>query len=69
MSPLRDEPWVVAEDDLPAPARADLLARGFRIELVPSHDRAVGHAQMIRIDRGTLHAGSDPRADGAALAS
>jgi gamma-glutamyltranspeptidase/glutathione hydrolase len=69
MSPLRDGPWVIAEDDLPDAARHDLLAEGFRIDRIPAHDRAVGHAQMIRIDGRTLCAGSDPRADGAALAS
>ena len=68
MSPLGDDPWVVAEADLPAAALDDLAAEGYRVERTGARDRAVGHAQLIRIEGGTLSAGSDPRADGAALA-
>jgi gamma-glutamyltranspeptidase len=31
-------------------------------------DRTVGHAQLVAVDEHGLHAGSDPRADGAAAA-
>ena len=69
MSPLGDDPWVVAEADLPRAALDGLAAEGYRIDRIGATDRAVGHAQMIRIEAETLSAGSDPRADGAALAT
>ena len=69
MSPLADDPWVVAEADLPTPALEDLAARGYRIDRIGANDRAVGHAHLIRIEAGALSAGTDPRADGAALAT
>jgi gamma-glutamyltranspeptidase len=42
---------------------------GFQVETVGPVDRAVGHAQMLRVDEGVLVAGTDPRADGGARAS
>jgi gamma-glutamyltranspeptidase len=39
------------------------------VETLGQVDRAVGHAQLLRIDGATLVAGSDPRADGGAMAS
>jgi gamma-glutamyltranspeptidase len=69
MSPLVDDPWVVAEADVPATAVDDLTAKGYRVDRIGANDRALGHAQLIRIGSGTLSAGSDPRADGAALAT
>jgi hypothetical protein len=39
------------------------------VETLDQVDRAVGHAQLLRIDGGALAVGSDPRADGGALAS
>jgi gamma-glutamyltranspeptidase len=69
MSPLADDPWVVAEADLPAAALDDLAAKGYRVDRTGANDRAVGHAHLIRIEAGALSAGTDPRADGAALAT
>ena len=69
MSPLADEPWVVAEAGLPAVALDDLAAEGYRVDRIGANDRAVGHAHLVRIGAGTLSAGTDPRADGAALAT
>jgi gamma-glutamyltranspeptidase/glutathione hydrolase len=47
---------------------ADLERRGHRVEVRPHWDEAMGHAQMIRIDRarGVLAGGADPRGDGIA---
>jgi gamma-glutamyltranspeptidase len=69
MSPLEGEPWVRAEGAVPATVLDDLRGKRFRVDTVSSLDRAVGHAQMIRIQDGAFAAGSDPRADGGALAS
>lgn len=69
MSPLEGDPWVRAEETVPERIRDDLRHSGFRVQACGPLDRAVGHAQMIRIDHGSFFAGSDPRADGGALAS
>ena len=69
MSPLRGEPWIEAEGSVPEEVRASFRSRGFRVETLGQVDRAVGHAQLLRIDGATLVAGSDPRADGGAMAS
>jgi gamma-glutamyltranspeptidase len=69
MSPLREEPWIQAEGSVPGGVLASFEHAGFRVETLDDVDRAVGHAQLLRLDRGTLLAGSDPRADGGALAS
>ena len=69
MSPLRGEPWIEAEGAVPEAVRASFESGGFRVETLGQRDRAVGHAQMVRIDGATLIAGSDPRADGGAMAS
>jgi gamma-glutamyltranspeptidase len=69
MSPLRGQPWIEAEGAVPDAVRASFERGGFRVETLAEMDRAVGHAQLLRIDGVTLNAGSDPRADGGAMAS
>ncbi len=69
MSPLRGEPWIEVEGAVPAPVRTALAADGFQVRPLDELDRAVGHAMLLRADRGTLLVGSDPRADGGARAS
>jgi gamma-glutamyltranspeptidase len=51
-------------------ATVELLERaGFRVTRLDADDSSVGHAHLIRLDPdGLLEAGTDPRADGAALA-
>ncbi|MEO8422438.1 MAG: gamma-glutamyltransferase family protein [Actinomycetota bacterium] len=60
---------VRAEGTVPAAATARFEEAGFRIDPLEDVDEAVGHAHMIlaRPD-GSLDVGSDPRADGGALA-
>jgi gamma-glutamyltranspeptidase/glutathione hydrolase len=43
-----------------------LRARGHRTARAPALDSAMGHAHAIRLGPGGYHAGSDPRAEGAA---
>jgi oxamate amidohydrolase len=69
MSPLQGEPWIEAEGSVPEAVRASFGSAGFQVETLGQVDRAVGHAQLLRIDGATLVAGSDPRADGGAVAS
>jgi gamma-glutamyltranspeptidase len=69
MSPLGADPWIEAEGSVPEGVRTSFDREGFRVETVGPMDRAVGHAQLLRIDGGVLAAGSDPRADGGAAAS
>jgi gamma-glutamyltranspeptidase/glutathione hydrolase len=47
---------------------ADLRARGHAVEVVDAWSDLMGHAQVAALDADGLSAGSDPRADGAALA-
>jgi gamma-glutamyltranspeptidase/glutathione hydrolase len=54
------------EADLPARVVDGLTARGHRLSSVPARDSSMGHAHAIRIEAGGYHAGSDPRAEGAA---
>jgi gamma-glutamyltranspeptidase/glutathione hydrolase len=61
---------IVAEDTVPPAVLDGLGAAGFRMEVVPGPSGELGHAHAIRIlDDGTFEVGSDPRADGGALAS
>ncbi len=61
--------WVLAEEDVPAAVRDDLEAAGLRTVTVPSHSGDLGHAHAIRVlGDGGFEVGSDPRADGGALA-
>jgi gamma-glutamyltranspeptidase len=69
MSPLQGEPWIEAEGSVPEAVRASFASAGFEVETLAQVDRAVGHAQLLRIDGEMLVAGSDPRADGGAMAS
>ena len=69
MEPLLAEPWIEAEASVPAEVRGSWERDGFRVETVDPVDRAVGHAHLLRMDDGVLVAGSDPRADGGAIAS
>lgn len=69
MSPLRGDPWIQAEGSVPGSVRASFGREGFRVETLDQVDRAAGHAQLLRIDGGVLASGSDPRADGGAMAS
>jgi gamma-glutamyltranspeptidase/glutathione hydrolase len=61
-------PAAVAEADVPAPAVEAIDAAGLAVDRVGSRDPWVGHAHLIRLRDGALEAGSDPRADGGALA-
>ena len=65
----RGDGFVRVEGTVPEAASSRLAEAGFRIHLLDDVDEAVGHAHMIlpRPD-GTLEVGSDPRADGGALA-
>jgi gamma-glutamyltranspeptidase/glutathione hydrolase len=69
MSPLRGSPWIEAEGAVPEAVRTGLASAGFQVRTLDDVDRAVGHAMLLRIDAGTLRAGSDPRADGGTRAS
>jgi len=62
---------VQAEADIPSETRAALVAAGTPVTDLPPHSpSSVGHAQAIWVaGDGTFDAGSDPRADGAALPS
>jgi len=60
---------VQAEGSVPTTTTARFEEAGFRLDPLDDADEAVGHAHVIlpRSD-GTLEVGSDPRADGGALA-
>ncbi|HET7340683.1 MAG TPA: gamma-glutamyltransferase, partial [Methylomirabilota bacterium] len=55
------------EDRLGSAVADDLRRRGHDVQVVEGWSDLMGHAQLIRLDAGGLTAGSDPRADGAAL--
>jgi gamma-glutamyltranspeptidase/glutathione hydrolase len=58
-----------AEAGVPESAVELLERAGFRVTRLDADDSSVGHAHLIRLDPdGSLEAGTDPRADGAALA-
>lgn len=62
------EDTVSVEAGVPAPARAALAATGMPVVDLPAGSDPVGHAQVVaRYPDGTLLAGSDQRADGAAV--
>ena len=54
------------ESRVPDAVVEGLRARGHRSAGAPAFDAAMGHAHAIRIEAGGYHAGSDPRAEGAA---
>jgi gamma-glutamyltranspeptidase/glutathione hydrolase len=60
---------VQAEASVPVAARAALDAVGFRVNMLNDLDESVGAAHLIVVrPDGTFDVGSDPRADGGALA-
>jgi gamma-glutamyltranspeptidase/glutathione hydrolase len=61
------DPPALAEPGVSGEVLAAIAAAGLRVERVPD-DGAAGHAHAIRIGVAGLEAGSDPRADGSALA-
>lgn len=66
---IQDEDALLIEADVPDPCLDALRETGMPLELLKPVDETVGHAQYIRIHTdGTLEAGTDPRADGAAFA-
>ena len=69
MSPEGLEPLVIAEANVPDPTVRSLTSSGYRVVRVGTLDEAVGHAHMIRASGDGFDAGSDPRADGGAMAS
>ncbi|MFA5884427.1 MAG: gamma-glutamyltransferase [Acidimicrobiia bacterium] len=58
--------WLHLEDRFPDATVDGLRARGHRTAAAPAFDSAMGHAHAIRLGPGGYHAGSDPRAEGAA---
>jgi gamma-glutamyltranspeptidase/glutathione hydrolase len=60
--------WVVAaEGRFDHGWLRDLQARGHALQLTFDHDTAMGHAHAIELVSGGFRAGTDPRAEGAAL--
>ena len=68
MDPPTATPGIVAEADVLDDAVAAIAAAGFDIVRVGAHDEDAGHAHLIRVGPAGFDAGSDPRADGSALA-
>jgi len=65
-----DGPLALAEGLVPADAVARLVGSGFRVDRVRDVDETVGHSHMILVaPDGAFDVGTDPRADGGALAS
>jgi gamma-glutamyltranspeptidase/glutathione hydrolase len=59
-----------AEDGVPPDVTERIEAAGYALTRLGAEDSSVGHAHLIRIDAdGSFEVGTDPRADGAALAS
>jgi gamma-glutamyltranspeptidase len=67
LEPEGAEPMVIAEEQVPRQVLGRLAAAGFDVRA--SEDGRAGHAQAISITGSAMTAGSDPRADGGALAS
>ncbi len=65
----RGQPEILIEDRFDRAVIEDLQQRDGLIEVVDSWSSLMGHAQAIRIDRGSglLWGAADPRGDGAAL--
>jgi gamma-glutamyltranspeptidase len=59
---------VLAEADLPDDVRDRLAMVGMPFDTLAPRDESVGHAHLLRRIDDRWHAGSDPRADGAAIA-
>ena len=63
-------PLALAEGLVPDDAVDGLRAAGFEVDRLPDRDEAVGHSHLIMVGpEGTFEVGTDPRADGGALAS
>jgi gamma-glutamyltranspeptidase/glutathione hydrolase len=62
--------WILAEDTVPASVIEDLAEAGFRVDRIPGPSGELGHSHLIRVRAdGSFEVGSDPRADGGAMAS
>jgi gamma-glutamyltranspeptidase/glutathione hydrolase len=62
--------WILAEDTVPASVVEDLSGAGFRVDRIPGPSGELGHSHLIRVrSDGSFEVGSDPRADGGAMAS
>jgi gamma-glutamyltranspeptidase len=58
---------VYVESDAAEAAAESLHLSGLKVKTLPPHSEALGHANLIRVDRdGQFEAASDPRADGSA---
>jgi len=68
MDPSSETPAVTVEADVPTATTEALREGGFEVDTVGVRDGSVGHAHLIRVTEGGLAAGSDPRADGSAMA-
>ncbi len=65
-----EERFVIVEESVSEAARTSLSRAGFRLDGLPDLDEGLGHAHLITLGAdGTLASGTDPRADGSALAS
>jgi gamma-glutamyltranspeptidase/glutathione hydrolase len=65
-----DRPSVLAEDGLPEAAARSIERAGYRLVRTHAPSEEVGHAHLILVgEDGAFDAASDPRADGAAMAS
>jgi gamma-glutamyltranspeptidase/glutathione hydrolase len=65
-----EAPSAIVEGRVPRAAAQQLQETGFRVDELEDVDEAVGHAHMIvRRADGMFQVGSDPRADGGALAT
>jgi gamma-glutamyltranspeptidase len=69
MSPEGEPPRVLAESDVPEATVEALETAGYEVLVGSERDASVGHAHMIRATADGFEAGSDPRADGGAMAS
>jgi gamma-glutamyltranspeptidase/glutathione hydrolase len=62
--------WILAESTVPPNVTDALGAAGFPVDGIPGPSGELGHSHLIRVRAdGSFEAGSDPRADGGALAS
>jgi gamma-glutamyltranspeptidase len=62
--------WILAESTVPPSVVGDLEAAGFRVDRILGPSGELGHSHLIRFrPDGSFEVGSDPRADGGAMAS
>jgi Gamma-glutamyltransferase len=62
------EPYIEAEGDVPDDTARTLEDAGFRVDRVDAVRDSIGHAHLIRHTGQGFEVGSDPRADGGAMA-